>query len=233
MDEVTTAQMRAIEAAAIAAGAVTGRELMERAGQGVVTALLVEWPMLARRSQRALVLCGPGNNGGDGFVVARLLAARGWQVAAFLLGDPGRLPPDARAAYADWAALAPTRDYNADTLAQAAIIHDAGQPLVVVDALFGIGLSRPIGKDVMQPWQAFVDTASNLSSVGDLYLVEVDVPSGLSDDVPDGPTLRDALDPGMPCLTVTFHAPKPAHRAMLAAGDRIVVVDIGLPRGAL
>lgn len=90
---LTAAQMRAIELAAINSGEVTGLELMERAGRGVVEAILEEWPEMALTSHKALVLCGPGNNGGDGFVVARLLKQRGWEVEVFLYGDEGKLPP--------------------------------------------------------------------------------------------------------------------------------------------
>ena len=90
---LTAAQMRAIEAAAIASGEVTGLELMERAGRGVVEAIFEEWPELAQTSHRAVVLCGPGNNGGDGFVVARLLKQWGWEVEVFLYGDPADNPP--------------------------------------------------------------------------------------------------------------------------------------------
>ena len=81
---LTAAQMRAIEQAAIASGEVTGLELMERAGRGVVEAIFEEWPELKATSYRAVVLCGPGNNGGDGFVVARLLKDWGWEVEVFL-----------------------------------------------------------------------------------------------------------------------------------------------------
>ena len=84
---LTAAQMRAIETAAIESGEVTGLELMERAGRGVVEAIFEEWPELKATSHRAVVLCGPGNNGGDGFVVARLLKEWGWEVEVFLYGD--------------------------------------------------------------------------------------------------------------------------------------------------
>ena len=63
---LTAAQMKAIEQAAIDSGEVTGLELMERAGRGVVEAVFEEWPGLAKTSHKAVVLCGPGNNGGDG-----------------------------------------------------------------------------------------------------------------------------------------------------------------------
>ena len=75
-DLLTAAQMRAVETAAMNSGEVSGLELMERAGTGVVEAVFRHWPELARRAHRAVVLCGPGNNGGDGFVIARLLVAR-------------------------------------------------------------------------------------------------------------------------------------------------------------
>ena len=102
---LTSAQMRAIETAAIESGEVTGLELMERAGRGVVEAVFEEWPKLAQSSHRAVVLCGPGNNGGDGFVVARLLKEWGWEVEVFLYGNPEKLPPDAKVNYERWRAL--------------------------------------------------------------------------------------------------------------------------------
>lgn len=69
---------------------------MKRAGQGVVDAIFEEWPDLKKTSHRAVVLCGPGNNGGDGFVVARLLKEWGWEVEVFLYGDADKLPSDAK-----------------------------------------------------------------------------------------------------------------------------------------
>ncbi|MEO1471546.1 MAG: NAD(P)H-hydrate epimerase, partial [Pseudomonadota bacterium] len=110
---LTAAQMRAIEQAAIDAGEVTGLALMERAGQGVVDAVLAWRPVLAEGAHRAVVLCGPGNNGGDGFVIARLLHARGWEVEVYLYGrDPAALdtlPPDAAENARRWRALGTVR----------------------------------------------------------------------------------------------------------------------------
>ncbi len=106
MSELLTAdQMRAIEQAAIESGEVTGLELMERAGQGVVEAIFKEWPEYVTAPKSASILCGPGNNGGDGFVVARLLHSRGWDVEVFLYGDAENLPPDARVNYERWSEL--------------------------------------------------------------------------------------------------------------------------------
>jgi len=207
--EVLTAQqMRKLEADAIAAGRVCGRAMMEQAGRGVVDATLARWPHLAARPGRAVVLCGPGNNGGDGYVVARHLAARGWQAACYALGDPARLPPDARANHDAWAAegtVAPLAE------APAAL---AGADLVV-DALFGIGLARGLGPEVLAAFYAVPAAA---------HRVAVDVPSGRETDT--GAVLGQGAFPAD--LVVTFHARKPVHAALAGEGVETVVVDIGL-----
>ncbi|MBY0138401.1 bifunctional ADP-dependent NAD(P)H-hydrate dehydratase/NAD(P)H-hydrate epimerase, partial [Paracoccus yeei] len=87
---VTTRQMRAVEAAAIGSGAVTGRALMERAGAAAAAEIAAAWPKL---SGPVLVLCGPGNNGGDGYVIARHLAGRGLSVRVVAMAPPAT--PDA------------------------------------------------------------------------------------------------------------------------------------------
>ena len=96
---LTTAEMRALETAAMAGGAVTGLDLMERAGAAVAGAIRLRWP----RAGRVTVLCGPGNNGGDGYVVARHLAQAGWQVR--VLGMDNAPGPDAAVMKRRWAAL--------------------------------------------------------------------------------------------------------------------------------
>ena len=215
MSEVlTAAQMRAIEAAAIASGAVTGLELMERAGAGVVAAVLEEWPEMASGGQRAVVLCGPGNNGGDGFVVARLLAARGWAVEVYLYGDAGKLPPDARVNYERWVEVGEV----------GSLCGSEGwlKPTdLIIDALFGIGLTRPIVGSLVEDWDTVMkDRAAWLTPT-----VAIDVPSGLCSDsgreVGDVSFLAD--------VTVTFQAAKVGH--FLVNGPltgRLVIKSIGL-----
>ncbi len=243
---LTAAQMRAIERAAIESGEVTGLELMERAGKGVVEAIFEQWPELAvadggaapeppgylptEEGRRAVVLCGPGNNGGDGFVVARLLKERGWEVAVFLYGRPERLPPDARANCARWCDIGSLGDR--DDLEAFMEAWPPGRGALVVDAVFGTGLTRPIPPDLGRVFRAGLTR-----EFGD-RLVAVDVPSGLCAD--SGRILlgdaRDAWDPAVtgwcaePDLVVSFHRAKLG--TLIGEGPgiigRLVVKDIGL-----
>jgi hydroxyethylthiazole kinase-like uncharacterized protein yjeF len=245
---LTAAQMRAIEQAAIASGEVTGLELMERAGRGVVEAIFEEWPELAKGSHRAVVLCGPGNNGGDGFVVARLLKEWGWEVEVFLYGDAQKLPPDARV---NWERLPEgirrrhlslPRPSAAETEAfgeSASHVRDITNapspdgpppPFVLIDALFGIGLSRPLSgiDDLVWHW----DYLTNFRDLNDARVVAIDIPSGL--DADSGEIVRGNNVAGtgvLPAdLTVTFHARKVGH--FTAPNPKllghVVVADIGL-----
>ena len=232
MSELLTAtRMRAIETAAIDRGDVTGRDLMERAGRGVVEAVFEEWPALAKTSHRAVILCGPGNNGGDGFVVARLLKEWGWEVEVFLLGDPARLPPDAKANHDRWSALGPVRDAGSVEDEEAIV---SLRPHLFVDALFGTGLSRSLPKGV-GPFLDFTHLADRWSD-DFAGTVAIDLPSGLCSDsgrvicaaAEEAPAGRAAIRAD---LTVTFHAPKRGHFIGdgPAACGRVVVKGIGLP----
>ncbi|MBK5925832.1 NAD(P)H-hydrate epimerase, partial [Rhodobaculum claviforme] len=139
----TSAEMRAIEGAAIAAGTVSGRELMERAATALVEVALAERALAGHPEPgRALVLCGPGNNGGDGYAVARLLAGRGWRVRVLALAPPGPSAPDACATAARWAALGPVGRLDA------ASVTATGPTDLVVDAVFGTGIMRPLAADL-------------------------------------------------------------------------------------
>lgn len=265
---LTAAQMRAIEQAAISAGEATGLELMERAGQGVVSAILEEWPEMAgdraevaagsaaekgglaprpaatpqsnSGSLKAVVLCGPGNNGGDGFVVARLLAARGWAVEVFLYGDPKKLPPDARVNYE----RCPVPVRINENWWPVACEMETTQQILLIDAIFGTGrLRQPEG--VL--YEALCPLA-NSATEDRFKVVSVDIASGLCADSGrmvlrfHGPheveTEFAESQYGLAVeadLTVTFHAMKLGH--VLAWGPhhnrKVECCDIGLERKAL
>ncbi|AVO37291.1 NAD(P)H-hydrate dehydratase [Pukyongiella litopenaei] len=215
---LSAAQMRAIEAAAIGTGTVTGLELMERAGRGVVDAVLARWPALADEPRRAVVLCGPGNNGGDGFVIARLLVQEhGWQVDLSLLGDPGRLPPDAAANHTRWCGIGPCHPLTDRSLGTV----DA-PPDLVFDALFGTGLARGVDGDA----GFLLGNLEMLRADFGVRCVAVDIPSGLCSD-----TGRDLGNCPAVDLTVSFHAEKRGHRLSEGPGfcGHVTVADIGLP----
>lgn len=208
---LTTAQMRAVEAAAIAAGRTTGLSLMERAGAGAVEATLARWPGLADPPRRALILCGPGNNGGDGWVIARLLRERGWDVTAVALGVPDRTPADAAESWRRW------RDGGGAALS---VAPDGAGFDLAVDALFGAGLTRDLPAEAA----AMLAAARRCAR-----LVAVDGPSGLCLD--SGRALGAAVAAD---LTVSFHAAKPGHHLGLGPDlcGRLVVAGIGLDPAA-
>jgi hydroxyethylthiazole kinase-like uncharacterized protein yjeF len=222
---LTAAEMRAIERAAIESGRASGLDLMERAGRGVVDAVFAEWPHLAQVPGRAVVLCGPGNNGGDGYVIARLLRAWGWEVAVFAIGAPDQMPPDAARNRARWEEMGVVSPLDAAEFEGADLI---------VDAIFGTGLSRGFA-----PPDAVGAAFHAIFANGDRghgqamapKVVAVDIPSGL--DADSGRVLGTNGDwvGGIGAhLTVTFHAPKLGH--MLAGGPemcgKLAIVDIGL-----
>ena len=227
---LTAAQMRAIEQAAIESGAVTGLELMERAGQGVVEAVFDEWPELAEGTHRAVVLCGPGNNGGDGFVVARLLHVRGWDVEVFFYGDAEKLPPDAKTNYGRWASVGSVNVWSDNTIEDRLDQVDGLDRALVVDALFGTGIKRTMPDDTERAWHGFVPTVLVEPPTDRTKFVAVDVPSGLCSD-------SGCNFGAFPAdLTVTFHARKVGQYLLrenhYGGGPglcgRLVVRDIGL-----
>ena len=225
-DVLTAAQMRKLEGAAIESGAVTGLELMERAGTGLVKAMFEEWPDFASGSHRALVLCGPGNNGGDVFVVARLLTEAGWTVEVFLLGNPDHLPPDARKNYERWCSIGGISSLTEAHL-MAALERLAADPpnlVPVIDALFGIGQRAPLDS-VVGPVNAMIDAWFD-GQAGDSapLFISVDIPTGYDADT--GEALAGRPLPSE--LAVTFHRPKSIHKMPHFLDTRCAVVDIGL-----
>lgn len=193
---LTAAETRAAEEAAISAG-TSVETLMDRAGIAAAEAI---WRYAGRMP--TLVLCGPGNNGGDGYVVARALAARGADIRVAALAEPAT--PAGNSALRAWGR-------------PVARLEDAAPAALLVDALFGTGLSRPLDASVSQKL-ASLSAAARVRAA-------LDLPSGVSTD--DGAILSP---PPTFDLTIAFACLKPAHllQPAAAAMGRVVVADIGV-----
>lgn len=195
---LTVAEITAADRAAIDAGA-SGPELMERAGGKVTDAIVARFA-----ARPTVVLAGPGNNGGDGYVIARRLRDLGWPVRVEALGPP-------KTADAIWA-----KDlWGGETRP----ISQRFEPTdLIVDALFGAGLDRPLGTEIARLARSLRRSSERV--------VAVDIPSGLSGD-----TARPVGDECFAAaLTVTFHRRKPAHALQPGRSlcGEVVVADIGL-----
>ena len=179
--------------------------LMERAGQAVAREIERRWSV-----RPTLVLCGPGNNGGDGFVAARALADAGWPVRVALHGARDRLDGAARHHAALWRGTIETLDI--------AVLANAE---LIVDAIFGAGLNKSIA----------VSTLTILAAAAErkLPIVAIDVPSGLIADT------GEALGAVAAALTVTFFRKKPGHVLLPGRSlcGEIVVADIGISSNVL
>lgn len=198
---LTATEMACADQLTIAAG-VLGLTLMENAGRAVTD----EAAGMVGAGARIAVLCGPGNNGGDGFVAARLLSQKGYAVRVALLGKLDKLKGDAAATAARW---------EGDVHPIAPDIIAASH--LIIDAMFGAGLSRPIGGAAAE-----IIEAANRSGIP---ILAVDVPSGLdgSTGLVQGAAIKAAR-------TVTFFRRKPGHVLLpgrLYCGD-LRVADIGI-----
>jgi hydroxyethylthiazole kinase-like uncharacterized protein yjeF len=198
---LTPIEMGEADRLAVAAGPFDGMALMRRAGGAVAAAVLERYPEVSVVD----VLCGPGNNGGDGYVVARLLTQAGMKVRVWALGEPGPGSDAATAAAECPVAAQPLADFS----------PVAGA--IVVDALFGAGLSKTIEGDAM--------SAIGKCAKSNVRLIAVDLPSGVSGY--SGNILGSALRAE---VAVTFFRKKPGH--LLYPGrefcGEIIVADIGI-----
>lgn len=217
-------EMRALDRRAIQDYHIPSLELMERAAQGVAEAVLeLLEPESSQTNQqpRVGVLCGPGNNGGDGVAAARLLLEAGLSVRAFLVGDRAKMTPDQGAMEA--------RLVQAGGNLEAFMPQDREQILwleqcdLLIDALFGIGLSRPVQGEFRAAVELLQDGAGR-------RVVSCDIPSGVQADT--GTVLGAAVRAG---VTVTFTCAKPGHYLGDGAEHTGVlrVTDIGIPRALL
>jgi len=188
-------------------GGVAGIHLMEQAGRAVADAVLAVYPS----NSTVVVVAGPGNNGGDGFIAARVLAERGYDVRVLLVGDPSRLRGDAALAAKRWSG--PLIAAQPDGL--------AGRQ-VVIDALFGAGLDRPV--------EGLARSMVEAMNAQHAPVVAVDLPSGINGS--SGTVMGVAVQAAR---TVTFFRKKPAHVLLpgrLYCGI-VSVADIGIPETML
>jgi hydroxyethylthiazole kinase-like uncharacterized protein yjeF len=195
------AEMAEADRLAIAQGPLDGYGLMQRAGEAVAAVVLERYP----GAKKVHVLCGPGNNGGDGYVVARLLKESGADVALWVSGEPW-LGSDAALA----AAECPVERRQLSAFA-------AEPGSLVVDALYGAGLSKPLSGDAAR--------AAGIATDLGLAVVAIDLPSGVSGE--SGAILGTAF---RAATTVTFARRKPGHW-LLPGRDlcgEIVLADIGI-----
>jgi len=193
---LTAAGIRSAESAAVAEG-TSVETLMDRAGSAAAEAI---WRFAA--ASPALILCGPGNNGGDGYVIARRLAERGVPVRVAALAAPAS--EAARAARSAWEGPVES-------------LEEVSPAPLLVDALFGTGLTRPLETETARHLRRLAEGAR--------IRVAVDLPSGAATD--DGALLSPVPDFD---LTIAFAALKPSHLLQPAARrmGRLVVADIGV-----
>lgn len=220
MRVLTAAQMRAADRCAIDVHGVPSLELMERAGGAVVAAM--DAHLADRLGEPVTILCGRGNNGGDGWVVARLLRERGLDVAGLLFGRRGAVAGDARvnleAAVRAGVPLAEVGDEDAWAQHRPRLARGG----VVVDALFGTGLNRPLAGLLGVVVRDVNDAGAPV--------VAIDLPSGLVGDAAPGPESGPFL---RAAVTVTLAAPKLPLALAPACAGTLVVADIGIPAGVI
>lgn len=202
---LTTAEMAEADRLTIAGG-TPGIDLMENAGRAVADAA-----GRVLQGRRVVIVAGPGNNGGDGFVAARLMAERGYAVRVSFVGEEARLKGDARLAYDRWSG--PTEPASPISLTDCDI---------VIDALFGAGLDRPV--------EGLARAMIRAMNAAGAPVIAVDLPSGVNGDT--GAVMGAAVNANN---TVTFFRPKPGH--LLLPGRRhcgaVEVADIGIPARVL
>ena len=203
---LSNAEMAEADRRTIAAG-VPGIDLMERAGLGVAERVAARLAAGAR----VAVLAGPGNNGGDGFVAARILSERGYEVRVLLVGEADRLRGDAAEAARRW---------TGQTIAASPQVLVSAD--LIVDALFGAGLDRMV--------EGLAHDLIEAANASGLPIIAVDLPSGINGTT--GAVMGTAINAAE---TVTFFRRKPAH--LLLPGrlhcGAIHVVDIGIPSAVL
>lgn len=214
MHLATSAQIRLADETQISCYATPGLLLMEHAGIEAAARIRARFP----QTRKALVLVGPGNNGGDGLVVARLLHRAGWVVQVLLAQPPERFTGDAKTMWQALAQMEVNMSFWPDNQSLKSITGQA----ILIDALLGTGVSAALRGPVAEIIAAFRGTA--------LPVVALDLPSGL-----DAATGLLVNQPIPATLTIAFQVPKVCHYVYPAAEfcGEIQVADIGISEAAL
>ncbi len=205
MEQVTAAQMKQIEQAANAGG-LPYLAMMENAGRAAAELVRQRWPL----AKTAAVFCGKGNNGGDGFVVARLLHQAGLEVRIILTDGPVPAARDAQTNFDRAKVLAipiGPMDEMSETFVQCAD--------VLIDGICGTGFHGNLRPGAM--------LSARWMNTSPGAVLALDIPSGVECD-----TGRVASDAVQADCTVTFHAAKPCHTLAAAQCGEVVVADIGI-----
>ena len=220
MRVLNAAQMREADRRTIEEIGIASLVLMENAGRQVVAAMEAVHGDL--QEHQVAVLCGRGNNGGDGFVVARTLLQRGVDVSVFVIGSIADVRGDARINLEILGRLGLSTVEVADSQAWELHFSEIADSTLIVDAMFGTGLNAPL--------TGLLETVVADVNGSGIPVVAIDLPSGLSADTHE--PIGDSIVAG---TTVTLGAPKLAlvlPPAETRAGD-IVIADIGIPQEIL
>ena len=220
MKILTAEQMREADRRTIHELGIPGVVLMECAGRAVANEILQRYPHLVPGP--VLVLCGKGNNGGDGLVVARTLLQHGWQVTTVVLAEETSISGDARLCLDILLRLGAPLEFATDLTGLENFLSQLPSPALIVDALLGTGLSSPIGGQ-----HALAIAWMNRSEAPK---VAIDIPSGL--DATSGAILGSVLSAD---LTVTLAAVKLGqiiYPGVTCCGE-LVVAEIGIPQALL
>lgn len=215
---ITCDQMKFLEKRADESG-LSYYQMMENAGSAATALILKEWGHAVSGSE-FLLFCGKGNNGGDGFVAARLLADQGGEVTVILVDGP----PVTKDAITNFNLIRDRLPVIDMTRTDAPFMELHGRPDVVIDSIYGTGFHGNLAPNALKA-AAFIN---RLSREKDVFIASLDIPSGLGGDA-TGESQIDSNGVRAHC-TITFHNKKPVHLQAFAEKycGRILVADIGI-----
>src|ERR1700674_3057823 len=226
MKVLTAAEMREVDRLTSERYAIPSLQLMETAGRRLADACYHAMDRAATEATKIAVLCGKGNNGGDGFVAARHLQSPGTKVTLYLFSEPRDLQGDTATNFHRWTAIGNHVTSITDETAWQTAWPEISEAHVIVDAIFGTGFRGAATGVIANAISAINRQSKNATAVWPALILAVDTPSGLPSDgqSAEGPVLHAHK-------TVTFTAPKPGQlisRDSVAVGV-LEVVDIGSP----